>query len=246
MSCLEHFHTFADWNYTNMSIKLNLTAKFLIPIFLVFVVIALFLSFQIGAVLKQTAIEQTSSLVVNFVQTQAEQHLASGADFSLIDPQKTQQSFSGIMDEVRTKDVVRIKVWDKDGTVIYSDDQTIVGKKFPDNKEFREAIEGKPEIEIVEPIKDENVDEKGYKQLMEIYVPITLTGSSNPDGVIETYYNIDSLNKGIKEARVSVLAISLFIFLVLAIIVWFLFKLLVIKPLAEIESEMAKIQKKGV
>lgn len=222
----------------------SLTFKFLIPVLLVFVVIAVFLSYQTSVMVKNILIDQSSSLVVDFVQIQARNHITSASDFSLQDPQKTEQVFQEVLREVKTRDVIRIKVWDKDATIIFSDDKSIVGKKFTDNHEFQEAIQGEVEVEIKEPVAEENVAEKGYRQLMEVYVPITLAGESGVSGVIETYYNLDALNSNIQKAQTRIIFINLGAFLVFSLIIRFFFKFFVLKPLEVLESGMEEIKQK--
>lgn len=212
---------------------------------MVFAVIAVFLSYQTSLTVKNILIDQASSLVVDFVQTQAKNHISSADAFTLKDPQNTEQVFTKVLEEVKTRDVIRIKVWDKDATIVFSDDKSIVGKKFADNQEFQESIKGEVEVEIKKPLAAENVAEKGYRQLMEVYVPVTLAGESGVSGVIETYYKLDTLNDEIQKAQTKVVLINLGAFLVLALIIWLLFKFLVLRPLEELESGMEEIKQKG-
>jgi len=228
-----------------MQAKFSVTFKFLIPVLLVFALIAVFLSYQTSLTVKNILIDQASSLVVDFVQTQAKNHIASPEAFSLQNPEATEQVFKKVLEEVKTRDVIRIKVWDKDATIVFSDDKSIVGKKFTDNHEFQEAIEGKVEVEIKKPLAAENVAEKGYRQLMEVYVPITLAGESGTNGVIETYYKLDTLNEEIQKAQTRIVLINLGAFLVLAVVIWLLFKFLVLRPLEALETGMEEIKEKG-
>lgn len=54
----------------------------------------------------------------------------------------------------------RVKVWARDGTIIWSDWSELIGQKFPDNEGFQEAMQGKPVYEIAELEKTENIEEK--------------------------------------------------------------------------------------
>lgn len=225
-----------------MKTGFNLAFKFLVPVLALFLVIAAVLSFQTSALIKKVAISQASSFVVDFVQLQAKQHIDSASVFSLADAQRTNQIFSKVKQEVKTKDVVRIKVWDKDAIIIFSDDQSIIGQKFADNKEFQKAIEGEAEVEIKEPLKPENTAEKGYRQLMEVYVPVVLAGESKPAGVIETYYNMDVLNLSIKKAQTLVITINIVAFFVMAIVLSVLFKFLVLNPIEKLEVGILELK----
>lgn len=226
--------------------NLNLTLKFLLPVLVGFFLIVVLLGYQIGALIKRTVVNQAVSMSADFVQLNTLKHVASSSDFSLDDPQKTERLFEKVSREVKTRGAMRIKVWDKKGMVIFSEDKTIVGQTFSDNHEFQESIEGKVEVEIKKPLKRENVSEKGYRQLMEVYVPIVLDGQVEPAGVVEVYYNIDELSRNIRQIQLQIILINLAAFLMVAVIITLLFHFLVVKPLRSLEAGMMEIKEKGV
>jgi len=88
--------------------------------------------------------------------------------------------------------IIRIKVWNKDRVVVWSDDRRLVGQRFLDNDELTEAFEGKIASELSGLAKSEQKFERPYKKLLELYVPI-----QSPDGnvptVFEIYQNLDPL-----------------------------------------------------
>jgi len=96
-------------------------------------------------------------------------------------------------------DIVRVKVWDASGTVLYSDDSELIGKTFPlaDQGELREALGGELAKELSGLEKSENAAERSYGQLLEIYVPVRLPGSDHVIGVYEVYRRFDSLHQKI-------------------------------------------------
>lgn len=225
-----------------MKLELGITFKFLIPLLVAFSAITIFLAVKMSNIVKEIAIQQASSLIVDFVQNQAARHIDSSERFSLNDSPKTEDTFSELFEEVKVRDVVRIKVWDTKGMVVFSDDKSIVGKNFADNHEFQEAIKGETEVEIKEPLKEENASEKGYRQLMEVYVPITLPGGASPAGVVETYYKMDVLNEDIRQAQIKIVAIIGLAFTVLAAGIWVGFRIIILEPLSKLESEILEIK----
>lgn len=88
--------------------------------------------------------------------------------------------------------IIRIKIWNKDRVVVWSDDRRLVGQRFLDNDDLTEALEGKIASELSSLEKSEQKFERPYKKLLELYVPIKL-----PDGkvhaVFEIYQNLDPL-----------------------------------------------------
>ena len=83
--------------------------------------------------------------------------------------------------------MLRIKVWDNKGTIVYSDDKSIIGANYGDNLRFKKSITGIVTTEIKDPVEAENISEMGYGQMMEIYIPINFD-SIETVGVIELYY----------------------------------------------------------
>lgn len=77
-------------------------------------------------------------------------------------------------------DLVRVKVWDAHGMVLYSDDPQLIGKTFPlaDQEELRDALGGEMAKELSALGKSENVAERGYGRLLEVYVPVRLAFTS--------------------------------------------------------------------
>ncbi|MEK7850999.1 MAG: hypothetical protein AAB275_03875 [Deltaproteobacteria bacterium] len=45
-------------------------------------------------------------------------------------------------------DILRMKLWNKEMVVVWSDDRRLVGKAFPDNEELKEALEGEIASEL--------------------------------------------------------------------------------------------------
>ncbi len=98
--------------------------------------------------------------------------------------------------------IVRIKIWNQNGVVIYSDVNELVGRKFPLSEELREAFAGKTATEISTLGREENVAErKEFSRLLEIYHPIRKTGSSQILGVYEIYHDVTLLAHEIDQTR---------------------------------------------
>ena len=66
-------------------------------------------------------------------------------------------------------EVVRVKIWDRNATVIWSDEAQLVGQRFPDNDELKEALEGQVAVEIRGLEKAEQRYERpGFSTLAEV------------------------------------------------------------------------------
>jgi two-component system, NarL family, sensor kinase len=61
------------------------------------------------------------------------------------EPAAYREAFRGLL---AMPEVVRIKIWDRDATVLWSDDERLIGKRFPENPELKEALAGEVAVEL--------------------------------------------------------------------------------------------------
>ena len=89
-------------------------------------------------------------------------------------------------------DVVRFKVWASDGTILYSDDSALIGQRFPLAPAERRALAGRPAAEISNLSAPENVAERHFGKLLEVYLGVR-TPSGRPL-LFETYRRYRSIS----------------------------------------------------
>jgi hypothetical protein len=108
-------------------------------------------------------------------------------------------------------EVVRLKVWDREATVLWSDEARLIGQRFPDNRELRAALAGRVSVEIKELTKPEHAFERGrFATLAEVYVPIFSDDTSREVlGVVEIYKTPIRLFAALWWGRIVILTISL-------------------------------------
>lgn len=90
-------------------------------------------------------------------------------------------------------DVERIKIWNKNKVIVWSDNKELVGKGFHDNEELNVALKGEISSKVSKLKKAEQESEQQYKKLIELYVPIRFHDGEGIDSVFEIYQNLDSL-----------------------------------------------------
>jgi len=84
-------------------------------------------------------------------------------------------------------EVARIKIWNRDGRVVYSDDHRLVGRVFPPTAELRKALDDHVASEVSGLDNAENADDRRYGKLLEVYVPLRFHGTGPPEGAFEVY-----------------------------------------------------------
>lgn len=97
--------------------------------------------------------------------------------------------------------LVRVKIWNRDGVIVYSDDPKLIGQKYEISPELQETLEGSTSADISPLAKAENVDEQGFGELLEVYTPIRQGGKPDIVGAFEGYYDIWDLRERINATN---------------------------------------------
>jgi diguanylate cyclase (GGDEF)-like protein len=98
--------------------------------------------------------------------------LALGDDLRAPLPQRLRNDLTASAKQLHGAGVVRIKVWNLRGKIVYSDQSELIGRTFPPSEEFKQAAAGRIASEVSNANRSENVADKGYGQLLEVYVPL--------------------------------------------------------------------------
>jgi hypothetical protein len=81
--------------------------------------------------------------------------------------------------------VFRLKVWNTDGTILWSDNTELIGKNFAQNHHFQVASSGKAAYNNKGLQKPENQTEKDERIVVEVYAPVY--DGNRIIGVMELY-----------------------------------------------------------
>jgi diguanylate cyclase (GGDEF)-like protein len=119
--------------------------------------------------------------------------LEAGADAA------TAERLDGALMTTRAEDVARIKVWSADGTVVYSDERSLMGRSFLVEGDLREALEGEVTSEVSELETPEEATERRHGRLLEVYVPLRFEPVGPPAGAFEIYLPYGPIQRSISE-----------------------------------------------
>jgi two-component system NarL family sensor kinase len=91
--------------------------------------------------------------------------------------------------------IVRVKVWDADGTILYADARDAVGQRYVLGDDAREALAtGAGHAELSNLTRPENASELGLAPVLEVYQPVV-----SPEGqplLLEIYVRYESILSG--------------------------------------------------
>ncbi|NLS03397.1 sensor histidine kinase [Rhizobium sp. P32RR-XVIII] len=121
--------------------------------------------------------------------------------------------------------VVAFRLWRSDGTVLYSNDKSMVGKTFPLNDELKTALAGKMAAQFnhLDDAEEEKVGRLSGTPLLEIYNPVLQPWSGQVVAVSEFYEVANDFEHSLNQARLrtwmAVGAFTLTFFAILSAIV---------------------------
>jgi two-component system sensor histidine kinase HydH len=187
----------------------NLTARFAFYSFFCIGIMTVALWFVVSKYLTEQIVEREWEMTAQMLRADVRQ-LMVDYDFEAEDRKSVGHKFDELLRHVLLMpDIVRFKVYNPKGQVIWSDDKRLVGQSFADNDELKEALEGKVVADMTQLEKAENLfDQTPVGSAIEIYVPI-YNEAKNLLGVIEVYKKPDRLLHDIQQARTIILLATL-------------------------------------
>jgi diguanylate cyclase (GGDEF)-like protein len=99
--------------------------------------------------------------------------------------------------------IARVKVWTRDGEIVYSDDHDLIGRSFPIEHDLEEALDGAIEAEISDLADAENERERSFGRLLEVYVPLRFE-TGKPVGAFELYVPYEPIARQIAEDSIRI------------------------------------------
>src|SRR6266849_468293 len=157
---------------------------------------------------RQDLLEREWTLTAAYVKKEAQENLVP-SDFETPDNPATRARFTQFyQDVVLMPELVRLKIYDADMRVIWSDEPRLIGQRFPNNPELKGALAGRLTVKSeIRERKGENLYESDLS-LAEIYVPIIFDGS-RVMGVVEAYKSPDQVFARVRSIKIIVAATAL-------------------------------------
>ncbi len=181
--------------------------KILIQYTIVTLVISIVIAGAMGLILNRLMtnyiIQKHIGIYPDFVNYEVEEHpeIAESliASVSRDLKQKEERIFTRFLS---LGSVRRVKVWNVDGTIVWSEKKQIIGQNHKANTHFQKALQGKNSFEISDPESSENQSEKDFGKIIEIYTPVK--DGDEIVGVIELYEQDEELYKEVSETALVI------------------------------------------
>jgi putative nucleotidyltransferase with HDIG domain len=173
--------------------RLTLLAKFSITSFVLLAVLGASLGWSLTRYLEEQAIERQKTSLSALVPPVIGPYITPELMSKGATDDKSYKAIEGELSRLGGAGLVRVKIWSEQGMIVYSDDRALVGRTFEVEDDLVEAFDGETVASISPLTADENVEERGFGELLEVYTP--LAGSDNGPilGVFEGYYEVDDI-----------------------------------------------------
>lgn len=152
--------------------------------------------------IKVGVVHSTASGAALYINSAVEPHLQSLKTDDTLAPETRQALDTLFTDTLLGHRIVVIKVWARNGTVLYSNRKDIVGKIFPVTTRLANAWSGMVSAQLEDVHDEDNTVERQLSTpLLEIYAPIREIGSDHIIAVVEFYQIAEQLRLDLRDAR---------------------------------------------
>ncbi|MDO8750726.1 MAG: hypothetical protein Q7K03_06240 [Dehalococcoidia bacterium] len=118
--------------------------------------------------------------------------------------------------------VVRLKLWDLAGRVVYSTLPSEIGSSYPDDEHLRQAIQGQHVWEVTD--QPEAPEMRALGQLIEVYIPLTWEVDGMPAGVLEVYLPYAPYHRQLASIRNAIFLAAVIASLTLPLALYLLYR----------------------
>jgi two-component system, NtrC family, sensor histidine kinase HydH len=174
----------------------------------VIVVIAIGLSWLLSNMLTDRLLQREGAVMEDFIQLILRTEYAEAYFIEPKNPELRLRFLKAMKHVEEIAEPVRVNAYWPDGTVLWSTDKTLVGRRFPVNDELEEAMRGEPAVSSGNarfglPDKEEHEGLALYgSNFVESYIPIREHAGGKVIGVMEFYKIPLQLNASIREGIV--------------------------------------------
>jgi signal transduction histidine kinase len=172
---------------TNWSASIGALVRFGLLALLPVVALGVVLAHVLNADVQQRYLESARSSASLITQVGVQpllnaQELAGG-----LAPAEVAQVDEKLRGAAVSQEVQRIKVWNLTGTIVYSDNHSLIGKAFPIDGDLEAALAGRSSGSVTSGHDPENAGDILNGPLVQVYVPLVFAGTNSPSGAFELY-----------------------------------------------------------
>jgi len=182
---------------------------FSIPALLILVLVGLISFLAIGRYVSASLESDAVRGVVREVEWEAAMlgHLVPPEQLitPMHDPEHYRELDRFVMEHVKRPGVLRVKIWNLEGTVVYSDEPALIGLTFPVEGKLAGALGGESAAGVSGLEVEDNAYESDFGQLLEVYTPIWHGDLPAVVGVLEVYEDYGMVADRVERSQQALL-----------------------------------------
>lgn len=198
------------WLFNTWNSGSALRRHFAILSFVAIALITAALSFTVTSSLRDDMLEREWANTADYIRTSTRRHLTLG-DFTRPGADRARQHFEALYEQaVAMPEIIRVKLYDADMRVVWSDESRLIGQQFRDNPHLARALTGHTVVNLEggERKPENRYEGNEFSRLVEVYVPVMFPASSRVVGVVETYKAPAQVFASIQKAQLIVVGAS--------------------------------------
>ncbi|MBM3126570.1 MAG: sensor histidine kinase [Chloroflexi bacterium] len=184
--------------------RFNLSRQFLLVCSFILLIGMIVMGTWVGWQIKIGVANRTAAITALYVDSFISPHLQSLAYIDKLNVEHLASLDALLTNTPLGQRIVTFKVWGSDGTILYSSNPTLIGRKFPITPELARAFTGEVQTEISDLTEPENEFERGqWSRLIETYAPVRKAGTSTIVAVSEFYQTTVELDEEVRRAQMT-------------------------------------------
>ncbi len=184
--------------------RLSLSKQFLIVSFPVILLGSLAIGWWIGNQVKESVMQRMGSVAAMFVDSFVAPQMQILSQQAELSAEQIADLNKDIKETMLGQKIISLKIWNKQGRVLFSTDPTVIGKTLPIEKALVAAINGETSSEIdIRTEADQLRHGQPMPRLIETYTPIRENRSGRVIAAAELYQQPDEIDRLATAAQLN-------------------------------------------
>jgi signal transduction histidine kinase len=200
--------------------RLSFSRQFMLAIAVVLVLGMATIGTWMGRQIESSAVNRASAIAAIYVESILAAQLRDWSGVGGVDDNTHAVLDRIFIDGPLRRKVLRFKLWDGNGHIVYSSDHAQLGLRFPVEGPLAAAFAGSVQARVSNLDEADNLPEhEHWPQLLEVYVPVRIGAQGEKVAVAEFYHSMENLGRDIHTAQqhswllVSVATIAIYLLL---------------------------------
>ncbi|MBE0623172.1 MAG: sensor histidine kinase [Burkholderiales bacterium] len=182
--------------------RLNHSRQFVVVSFVVLLTGMFVIGTWMGDQIERNTVNRAAAIATAYVESILATQLGARASRTGIDSEERAALDRVFVEGPLRRKVVRFKLWDADGTILYSSDAAQIGRRYAVDELLAAAFAGAVQSRISNLGDSDNASERTHwSELLEVYVPLRTGENGKVSTVAEFYNSTENLGRDIRAAK---------------------------------------------